>query len=55
MDVDCGRILDGIPVDEVADEIFELILETASGRPSKSEELGLGDEEFVPWQLRAVM
>ncbi|MGH3326723.1 MAG: UxaA family hydrolase [Streptomycetales bacterium] len=56
MDVNCGRILDGeAGVEEVGREIFELVLETASGRRSKSEELGFGDEEFTPWQLGAVM
>jgi altronate hydrolase len=32
-----------------------LVLDTASGKQSKSEELGFGDEEFTPWQLGAVM
>jgi altronate hydrolase len=31
--------------------IFELFLSTASGELSKSELLGLGDYEFVPWQI----
>jgi len=31
--------------------IFELMLATASGQESKSEMLGLGDNEFVPWQI----
>ncbi|MEN3264466.1 MAG: altronate hydrolase, partial [Pseudonocardia sp.] len=34
---------------------FQLILDTASGRRTRSEELGFGQEEFVPWQLGAVM
>jgi altronate hydrolase len=56
MDIDCGGIADGAKsVDEVGREIFELILETCSGRKTKSEELGFGDEEFTPWQLGAVM
>lgn len=55
MDVDCGRILSGVPIEVVAEEIFQLVLATASGRWTRSEELGLGDEEFVPWQLGAVM
>ena len=56
MDVDCGRILTGEQtVEEAGRELFELVLETASGRRSKSEELGVGDEEFQPWQLGAVM
>jgi altronate hydrolase len=36
-------------------EIFELVLRVASGEASKSEALGIGQEEFVPWYLGAVM
>ena len=32
-----------------------LILDTASGKKSKSEEHGFGADEFAPWQLGAVM
>jgi altronate hydrolase len=56
MDVNCGTILEGSSsVQDVGKEIFELVLEVASGRRSKSEELGFGDEEFTPWQLGAVL
>jgi len=56
MDINCGVILDGErSVQEVGGEIFQFILDTASGRKSKSEELGYGSEEFAPWQLGAVM
>ncbi len=56
MDVNCGKVVDGdASVAEVGQEIFDLILETASGRPSLSEALGFGDEEFAPWQIGAVM
>ena len=56
MDVDCGAILDGeVTVAELGEQIFELVLEVASGRKTASEELGFGDEEFAPWQLGAVM
>ena len=56
MDVNCGAVLDGTAsVQEVGREIFELVLAVASGRRSKSEELGFGDEEFTPWQLGAVL
>ena len=40
---------------ELGDVLFDEILATASGRPTKREELGFGDEEFAPWQLGAVM
>ncbi|MCP3910740.1 MAG: altronate dehydratase [Actinomycetia bacterium] len=55
MDLDCGGILDGQPVEAVGQHIFELVLATASGRRSKSELLGFGDLEFTPWQIGAVM
>ncbi|MEJ7928544.1 altronate dehydratase family protein [Ramlibacter sp. AN1015] len=52
MDINCGEILDGTAtVQEMGLRIFELFLRVASGEPSKSELLGLGDHEFVPWQI----
>jgi altronate hydrolase len=56
MDINCGQILDGsMSVQEAGEKIFRLILATASGEPSKSERHGFGADEFVPWQLGAVM
>jgi len=56
MDINCGRIVDGEKdVAELGQEIFELILHTASGSQSKSEAFGFGDEEFIPWQVGAVL
>jgi altronate hydrolase len=55
MDINCGDILDGVPVDEKGREIFEKVLCVASGEHTKSEDLGYGDLEFVPWQIGAVM
>lgn len=56
MDVNAGRILtDGASVEEVGREIYEAWLRLASGEVSKSEAQGLGDHEFVPWQIGAVM
>jgi altronate hydrolase len=56
MDINAGCILtEGTSVQEVGREIFQMILDVASGRPSKSEAQGLGDYEFVPWQIGAVM
>jgi altronate hydrolase len=52
MDLNCGEILDGVSsLESVGDRIFELMLETASGRQTSSERLGYGEEEFVPWAL----
>ena len=55
MDIDCGTILDGVSIEEKGREIFAKILAVASGQHTKSEDLGYGDSEFVPWQIGAVM
>ncbi len=55
MDINCGDVLDGVSIEEKGAEIFAHILEIASGRRSKSEQLGYGDAEFVPWQIGATM
>jgi altronate hydrolase len=56
IDIDCGTIVDGLEtVDEAGERIFRLMLATASGRATKSEVHGYGQNEFVPWQLGAVM
>lgn len=56
MDIDAGEILSaGVSVEEKGREIYEMFLRVASGEPSKSEAQGLGDYEFVPWQIGAVM
>jgi altronate hydrolase len=52
MDLNCGGILDGVAsIESTGREIFEALLKAASGEPTKSEVLGLGDHEFVPWQI----
>ncbi len=51
MDIDAGGILRGRSVADVGREIFEHSLAVASGRKTKSEQQGLGDEEFVPWTV----
>jgi altronate hydrolase len=55
MDINCGDILEGVSIEDKGEEIFDLILRVASGERSKSEQLGYGDNEFVPWQVGAVM
>jgi len=49
MDINAGTILDGASVESVGTEIFEKIIAVASGEQTKSEEQGIGDEEFCPW------
>jgi len=55
MDVNAGKVLDGVSLDAVGDEIFELVLRVASGERSKSELVGVGEEEFNPWILGAML
>lgn len=55
MDIDCGEVLDGVSLEEKGREIFDTLLRVASGEETKSERLGYGDMEFVPWQIGAVM
>ena len=50
-----GVVVDGAcTVAELGEDIFREILDVASGKRTRSEELGLGDNEFVPWSLGIV-
>jgi altronate hydrolase len=51
MDIDAGVILAGTPVEEVGRQIFEEVLAVASGKKTKSEINGVGEEEFAPWSI----
>jgi altronate hydrolase len=55
MDINCGVILEGTPLPEVGRRIFEEIIAVASGKRSKSELSGVGEEEFAPWIIGPVM
>ena len=56
MDVNAGEMLtNGVTLETKGREIYGLLLRVASGEASKSEAQGLGDHEFVPWQIGAVM
>ena len=55
MDINCGDVLDGVSLEAKGQEIFNTVLRVASGERSKSEQLGYGDAEFVPWQIGATM
>jgi altronate hydrolase len=56
LDINCGTIIEGKEdIDKVGKKIFELVISTASGSPTKSEFNGYGDEEFNPWQGGVVM
>ena len=55
MDVNAGRILEGATVEEVGEEIFDEIVDVASGKQTKSEAQGIGEEEFCPWAIGPVL
>jgi len=55
MDIDAGVVLTGTPLADVGRQIFEFVLEVASGRKTKSEVHGVGEEEFAPWSIGPVL
>ena len=55
MDLNTGDVLEGVTLEEKGREMFELFIRVASGEVTKSEGLGFGGAEFVPWQIGAVM
>jgi altronate hydrolase len=55
MDVNAGKVLDGVPMHDVANELLDTMIEVASGKPSKSEAQGIGEEEFQPWNLGGIL
>ncbi len=56
IDLDCSGVLEqGVPLADMGRRVYDLILDVAGGRRSFSEELGLGGEEMVPWQVGAVL
>ena len=56
MDINCGDIISaGVGLHDKGKEIFEMFISIASGEQTKSESLGFGGVEFVPWQIGAVM
>lgn len=56
MDIDCGGVVtSGLSIADLGAEIYEVLLNVASGQQSKSEINGLGDLEFAPWRLGAVI
>jgi altronate dehydratase len=51
MDLNMGTVLEGESLQDAGNRLFEAILETASGKKTKSELLGYGDDEFCPWPI----
>jgi altronate hydrolase len=56
MDIDCGVVVEeGLSLAQMGAEIYNALLDTASGQKTRSEEFGYGDNEFVPWKIGAVL
>ncbi len=56
IDVDCSGVVEtGVPLEEMGRRVYRRLIEVASGDRSQSEDLGLGGEEIVPWQIGAVL
>jgi altronate hydrolase len=56
MDLNCGEILDGATsLEDMGVQIYQRILDTASGRATSSGEFGYGEDEFAPWQFGATL
>ena len=55
MDFNAGKVLDGADMQATAQELLELMLDVASGQPSKSEAQGVGEAEFTPWNLGSTL
>ncbi len=55
MDLNCGVILEGTPVETVGRQVFEEVVAVASGKRTKSELAGVGEEEFAPWIIGPVL
>ena len=55
MDLNAGTVLEGESIESAGHRLFDLILDVASGRHTKSERQGVGEEEFDPWQIGPVL
>ena len=56
MDINAGTVVsEGDSIEDVGERIYQFLLSMASGRQTLSEVHGLGDNEFVPWQIGAIM
>jgi altronate hydrolase len=55
MDYDAGAILAGKSMEEAAQDLLELVVQTASGSATRAERIGYREAEFVPWQPGIVL
>ncbi|GAC1641469.1 MAG: altronate dehydratase family protein [Herpetosiphon sp.] len=51
MDVNAGRVMEGVTLEDVAAELLDLVIAVASGQATKSESQGVGESEFNPWSI----
>jgi altronate hydrolase len=55
IDIDASPVLTGVPLETMGEQIFAQLLAVASGEATRSEALGVGENEFVPWQVGAYL
>jgi altronate hydrolase len=55
MDLNAGRVLEGVALEEVAAELLDLVIAVASGQQTKSESQNIGEAEFVPWNVEGTL
>jgi altronate hydrolase len=55
MDFNAGKVMDGVSLQAAAAELLDLTIAVASGQPSKSEAQGVGEAEFIPWNLGSTL
>ncbi len=51
MDYNAGKLLEGVLGDTAVEELLQLVLSVASGQRTCSEQNGLPEMEFIPWQI----
>ncbi len=55
MDLNAGQVLEGVDMGQVAAELLDLVVAVASGQPSRSESLNVGEAEFIPWNVEGTL
>ena len=55
MDLNAGKVLEGVDMKQAAAELLDLVVAVASGQLSKSESLNMGEAEFIPWNVEGTL
>jgi altronate hydrolase len=55
MDYNAGALLEGKTMEDARRELLELVIQAASGTPTRAERIGYREAEFVPWQPGIVL